>query len=183
MASITCGNCRNTHGSADAVRNCYRNKAWMRGEKTNVASAGIGSRVPTTKWAKAHQTSAAAPVAVMPLEEARRVMAPPAKVPAGRYAIVEDGEIRFFKVDHGKSGGKWEGYVFVSIQASDETFAIRNRDRRSAILSMIQADVAGAMALYGQELGKCGHCGRTLTSDWRKKGIGPICAQKMGFAG
>jgi uncharacterized protein DUF6011 len=35
------------------------------------------------------------------------------------------------------------------------------------------------MVRYGQELGECGHCGRTLTDEAsRAAGIGPVCASK-----
>lgn len=65
--------------------------------------------------------------------------------------------------------------------ASDEQYPVRNRQEREGILSRIGADVKGAMLRYGKELGKCGHCGKTLTSEWRLEGIGPICSQKVGF--
>jgi hypothetical protein len=102
-------------------------------------------------------------------------------VPDGRYAIEEDGEVLFFKVAHGKPEGRWAGWVFIDAQASDELWAIKNPDRKLSILAAIGNDIPAAMALYGIELGKCGHCGRTLTSEWRKRGIGPICASKMGW--
>jgi hypothetical protein len=43
-------------------------------------------------------------------------------------------------------------------------------------------DVAGALAAYGREIGRCGRCHRTLTDeDSRAAGLGPDCASKMGF--
>ncbi len=100
-------------------------------------------------------------------------------VPAGRYAIRgTDGEVKFYVIDHGKPGTQWEGRVFVSAQASDELHPIRNHSTRVGILAGISVDVMAARKLYGQELGVCGDCGRTLTSEWRKVGIGPKCSQK-----
>ncbi len=100
-------------------------------------------------------------------------------VPAGRYAIRgTDGEVKFYVIDHGKPGTRWEGRVFVSAQASDELHPIRNHSTRVGILAGISVDVMAARKLYGQELGVCGDCGRTLTSEWRKVGIGPKCSQK-----
>ena len=68
--------------------------------------------------------------------------------------------------------------MFVSAQASDDLFPIRNRDSRNAILTAIGADPQAALVLYGQELGVCGKCGKTLTSEYRKLGIGPVCINK-----
>lgn len=99
-------------------------------------------------------------------------------IPAGRYAIEEDGELHFFKVDHGK--GKWDGFTFLSIQASDDEYPIKNRDRKTAILQAIGADPRAAMARYGHEIGRCGVCGATLTdADSRARGIGPICNERF----
>lgn len=120
-------------------------------------------------------------------EPAEAISAPqapqtPPKVPAGRYAIESDGSLKFYVVDHGREGTKWEGYVFVSVQASDERYPIRNRSERERILSAIAADPAGASIRYGVEIGCCGVCGRTLTDeDSRAAGIGPVCAEKMGW--
>jgi hypothetical protein len=226
MASIKCGNCKATHGSAMAVRECYATKggntkvgfkslapvpaARMAKEdlRSPYETMGVAYQpkptVTTPRWAKdnmntdwkaehaarEHEQEAAAYMAKMERDQdtgngefAARSTAPakPAAVPNGRYALLEDGVVKFYKVNHGKEGGKWAGYVFVDAMASDDLHAIRNRARREAILRAIGADVKGAMALYGVEIGKCGHCGRKLTSEWRKHGIGPVCAEKMGF--
>lgn len=99
-------------------------------------------------------------------------------VPAGRYAVRgTDGEVKFYKIDK-PTDGKWAGRTFVSVQASDDLHPVRNHSQRVGILAAILVDVQGARKLYGQELGVCGDCGRTLTSEWRKVGIGPVCSQK-----
>jgi hypothetical protein len=111
------------------------------------------------------------------------------EVPAGRYALEvaggedTDGEpvIKFYKIEHGKAGTRWEGYTFVKAQASDDLYPIKAPAERERILKAIAADMPGAMALYGREIGRCGHCHKVLTSEWRKKGIGPICYGKMGW--
>lgn len=103
-------------------------------------------------------------------------------VPAGRYAIVtDDGTVKFYKVDR-PTEGRWSGYTFVKVQASDEWHQIRDRHSRNAILRSIAADPIGAMRRYGMELGQCGNCGRTLTDETsRQMGIGPDCAQALGL--
>lgn len=103
-------------------------------------------------------------------------------VPEGRYALRTEGVVKFYKVEHGKAGSKWEGRTFLKIQASDDLFPVKNRAERERILGTIAADPAAASKLYGQEIGRCGVCHLTLTDeDSRKKGIGPICAEKTGW--
>jgi hypothetical protein len=92
-----------------------------------------------------------------------------------RYALRnEAGEVKFYQVKRGRK----PGMIFVEAQASDEFFPIRNRTHREGILAAIAKDPRAALALYGQEVGSCGRCGRTLTSEYRKLGIGPICIDK-----
>jgi hypothetical protein len=101
--------------------------------------------------------------------------APMAEVADGRYAVEEDGTLKFFKV---KNGGR-PGFVFLDIQASDEWHAVRNVTRIREIVALIAQDPQAAMIRYGHELGECGRCGRTLTDEAsRAAGIGPICASK-----
>lgn len=101
------------------------------------------------------------------------------EVPEGRYAIEVDGVVKFYKVDR-PTEGKWAGYVFVKVQASDDTFPIRNREAKAQILATIAQDPKEAMLRYGREIGACGHCGRTLTDEAsRARGIGPVCMNKV----
>jgi hypothetical protein len=103
-------------------------------------------------------------------------------VPAGRYAIVNDeGVVKFYKVDR-PTEGRWTGYTFVKVQASEEWHPVRNRESRDEILAAIATDPTGAMRRYGIELGRCGNCGRLLTDETsRQMGIGPDCAQRLGL--
>lgn len=101
-------------------------------------------------------------------------------VPEGRYAVInEAGVTEFFKVDC-PTEGKWAGYVFVKQQASDDLYPVKGA-RKSDVLARIAAD-PDALARYGQELGCCGRCGRTLTDEVsRATGIGPECAKILGM--
>lgn len=108
-------------------------------------------------------------------ELSNRARTAPVQVADGRYAVEEDGVLRFFKVKNGNR----PGFVFLDIQASDEWHSVRNVVRIRMVLELIAQDPKGAMIRYGQELGECGHCGRTLTdAASRAAGIGPICASK-----
>lgn len=106
---------------------------------------------------------------------------PEVDVPAGRYAVEIDGTLKFYVVDR-PTQGRWAGYTFVKVQASDETYPIRQRSLRDQIIANIARDPRGAMLRYGKEIGKCGHCGRTLTNEVsRARGIGPVCAGRMNW--
>jgi len=110
-------------------------------------------------------------------EELRKVAAK--DVPAGRYALRgADDVVKFYRLDK-PTQGKWAGWTFLKIQASDDLYPIRNRIEKERIIAEIAKDVLGAEQLYGQELGKCSRCGRTLTDETsRDYGIGPDCRAK-----
>lgn len=100
------------------------------------------------------------------------------EVPAGRYAIENNG-LKFYRVDRPEKG-KWAGYTFVKVQASDTLYPIKNRQERERILSIIAENPKEASIRYGKELGCCGVCARTLTDpESIEAGIGPICAGKF----
>lgn len=100
-------------------------------------------------------------------------------VPAGHYAIDgADGTTKFYKVDR-PTEGKWAGYTFVKVQASDDYHPVKGGAKHT-VLAAIAQDPKAASIRYGQELGKCGVCNRTLTdADSIAAGIGPICAEKF----
>lgn len=113
---------------------------------------------------------AAAPVVTVPVK---------VEVPSGHYALVSEGVVKFYEVNN-VTEGKWAGFTFVNAQASDDYHKV-GREASARILAEIAQNPEAAMKLYGVELGVCGHCHRTLTSDWRKVGIGPVCNKKMGW--
>lgn len=100
------------------------------------------------------------------------------EIPAeGRYAIVEDGVTKFYRIDR-PIEGKWAGRDFLKIQASDDYHRITDRHRKSQVYKAILEDPM-ALRRYGMELGKCGKCDRTLTNETsRAYGIGPECRKK-----
>lgn len=53
-------------------------------------------------------------------------------------------------------------------------------EQQAKIVAFV-ADPAAAAQAYGQETGTCCICNATLKSEWRLRGIGPICAEKFGF--
>lgn len=109
----------------------------------------------------------------------------------GYYFIVDttadskewpDGRESFFRIQHGKEWTRWEDYVFLSIQASDDFYPIRDEKRRLKIFELIMGTDQGISAMneYGVRLGVCGNCHRTLTDKHsRLQGMGPVCAERI----
>lgn len=101
-------------------------------------------------------------------------------VVAGRYAVRDKGIVKFYVVDR-PTEGRWAGRVFVKRQVSDDLIPLKTWTSRE-VLDKIAQDPQGAMLLYGEELGVCGICGRTLTNEEsRRDKIGPICRQKFAW--
>lgn len=102
---------------------------------------------------------------------------------AGRYAIdyPAGSAVKFFQVDK-PTEGKWAGCIFVSQLASDHKMKITLKQQRMDILSAINENPTEAMQRYGQLIGTCGYCGRTLTDPIsRQFGIGPVCRKTLGL--
>jgi hypothetical protein len=115
------------------------------------------------------------------ITKAAGTVAAPA-VPEGRYAVTgNDGTTDFYVVEI-PTAGKWAGFVFLSQQISDDYVAVKNPKTKATILAKIAQDPKAASIRYGQELGKCGVCNKTLTDNESiAAGIGPVCAKNMGW--
>lgn len=97
----------------------------------------------------------------------------------GYYALEMDGETHFFRVER-PAKGKWAGKTFVTEQAGD-AYHRMPFERAGQVMDSIAADPATAGRLYGQEIGRCYRCHRTLTDpESRALGIGPDCQKKEG---
>lgn len=107
-------------------------------------------------------------------------------IPSGYYAYAGNegsDDIKFFRVTHKDGRGQYAGRHFVNVYAcaSDERHPVKVWSARKTILDKIRAlGPAECMALYGQKIGSCGRCHRTLTDEVsRSRGIGPDCWGKM----
>ena len=101
------------------------------------------------------------------------------EVAEGRYAVEMDGKLHFFKVRR-PDEGKWAGYTFVDEQAGPQEYPVKG-PRTRVVLALIAEAPTEALIRYGHELGRCGVCGLELTDeDSRARGIGPVCASKLG---
>lgn len=106
----------------------------------------------------------------LPWMERTRKKGAQSGVADGRYAIPKpDGTLMFYSVKNGYAR------TFVDVWASDARWPVQNEMERNRILSAIKADpLAGPR--FGQEIGRCYVCGRTLTDETsRALGIGPVC--------
>lgn len=110
-------------------------------------------------------------------------------LPDGRYAIpawTENNDISFWLI--GTNQGvyrpekKGQRYLRqVTGHHGDEGVERLSNAIAEKVVAAIRANGAEESGrLYGREIGQCCRCGRTLTSQWRKEGIGPECSKK-GF--
>lgn len=93
----------------------------------------------------------------------------------GYYAVEYGGRLNFYRVKHGRKGGRWENTQFINRYASDNLLR-PDRVEKSFVKSAIADDAETARQRFARELGRCYACGRTLTDEKsRRLGIGPDC--------
>lgn len=194
--SIRCGNCRDSHETVAAVRACYGqpvrneqegatakqltfigtllteramtvNKDLLVGLSKREASDMITSLIATPK-----------PVAPTQVREASAKI----EVPAGYYATPSatgNNDLDFWRVDRPEDG-KWQGYVFVKrILGGHEPRRISRPEQNKALEAIEDFGIQQAAEKFGQELGRCYRCGRSLTDETsRSLGIGPDCRSR-----
>lgn len=103
-------------------------------------------------------------------------------IPAGRYAVTgEDGTTDFYHVQYGKN--RWEGKLFVKLHVAGREDTNLRVANAITVLEKIRRDGPREAAVrYGHAIGRCSCCGRELTNeDSRAAGIGPVCAEKVGW--
>lgn len=174
-SNILCGNCKNRHESIQAVKDCHAGKL-VQGYADNSAlqdDADMAAMEAAGDKAEAEKV-AAAKYGTAPVVPAGAVMA---EIPAGNYVVAIDGVDKFYRVQYGKDGGKWAGFLFLSVQASDDYYPVKDKGAKANVLKAIRTQgVIECLARYGHALGKCGICSKTLTNpDSIAAGIGPIC--------
>jgi hypothetical protein len=162
-----------TEGQRAAVERCIARevaKATARAERVQQApqadTAGIDRLKAAFDTAVAY--SAEKGLKLSPRITIGGVTISPAKAtsanPGALYVKVRGGEYL------GKIAG---GRFFASRECSQE--------QQAKVLEFV-ADPAQAAKVYGQTTGTCCICNATLRSEWKNKGIGPICAEKFGWA-
>lgn len=100
-------------------------------------------------------------------------------VPAGHYALEQDGDITFVRVDRPQEG-KWAGKVFVSLQHGDDYSNMSRAAGFTMLGRILDQGVLECSTRYGRSIGRCGVCHRTLTNaESRAAGIGPKCRENL----
>lgn len=106
------------------------------------------------------------------------------RIPVGgrhsaHYALVVDGEVKFYLVERSDSG-KWAGRTFAKVQAGPAYHRLE-KGAQIGVLARIAADPLAAARLYAGEVGQCSQCNSPLTDDEsRARGMGPVCAGRFG---
>jgi hypothetical protein len=114
---------------------------------------------------------------LLPFKSAVPKKAQPIDVPAGRYALVIDGQTEFFKVERPERG-RWSGFTFLTRLTGEN----HEPARYEAILGAIAANPAEAVRRYGHFRNECGYCCKNLTDQFsRFYGVGPKCARDHGM--
>lgn len=107
-----------------------------------------------------------------------------ANVTEGHYAIPgRDGrDYDFYRVDR-PTEGKWAGRTFLKMVVGGKPdISIRDRNRIAEVLAAISRNPDEAAWRYGQEIGQCDKCNRSLTDETsRMFSRGPDCRGKYGI--
>lgn len=174
------------------LRSLMTDKAALLGLDADEAAAKLDAWLPTLDMNQASENIDKALDAVKKLRKGGAATTAKPAAPAqwesvveGRYAIpTQDGaknELAFYKVDR-PTEGRWAGYVFVKRLVGPEEQRLSQKQSAAILAKIGEFGAEKASKLYGKEIGHCGVCGRRLTNDEsREAGIGPICAQGLGW--
>lgn len=161
-----------TEGQIGAIRKCMERDAERAAERAKQREAQA-AEVSTegvdrlkADFDKAMAYSAAKGLKLAPRITIDGVTISPAKAtsknPGALY--VKTGETYLGKIHGGK--------FYAARECSPE---LQNK-----VLAFM-ADPAAAAKMYGQTTGTCCVCNATLRSEWKLRGIGPVCAEKFGW--
>lgn len=106
-------------------------------------------------------------------------------IPAGFYAtdsLTGNNDTDFWEVDR-VTEGNWAGCLFISqVVGGHSPFRVKGDRAQHALQEIMAVGIEAARFRFGQELGRCGKCGRDLTKyASRRLSIGPSCAEMQGL--
>lgn len=103
-------------------------------------------------------------------------------LPVGRYAVEVDGVWKFYRVTERESRyNRNQKYHWMTHQSGDNQLRVTQAERLRVEI-LVNADIKKAQQEYGQRLGMCGCCGRSLTDPVSiAYGIGPDCRAQRGW--
>lgn len=163
MASITCGNCKQTHFSVDAVKECY----WAAKEvASRPANYGPGVHLPDREYEE-----------ISRMEEDRRATSIWEEDDSGIYKDPDSD--RIFKVYQSTQSGRMLCKILV-VDKFEKKGRFQYQGMASRWVSKEWKLSLEEAKKFGQIYGVCCVCGRTLTDEESvANGIGPICAGKF----
>lgn len=168
------------HGDANYCRGCAEGWAgakWHRAGCSAVTEDQLRNAAPQP----AEQSDAWGPVNELRNAIKSHLHRKIRNAQVGHFAVRVDGSdvVKFYRAKL-ITEGRWVGKVFVDAQASDDFYPVKTPATLTDVLTAILADPHAAEELYGQELGQCYRCNRTLTDETsRALGIGPECRSKL----
>ena len=153
-----CGNCKQDGMTVEHVRECYSNRF------TSVATATVGDSV--VKYAENFK-----PMAFMK------------DLPASKYALDTPEGMKFYEIQIGKPGTKWDGYRFVShlVGAPGDWMKYPVKGQaRTELLAEISVDAREAAVRFSLNFTVCAVCGSPLSDpESMARGLGPVCAERF----
>ena len=161
-------------------------RQWAEGQTQRAVSDRITAVEADPRYRQATTAPASAQKPAQRQQSALKELGALAPGSKRRYAIDHEGQLRFYRVD-AVNEGRWAGYTFmkegVGGAYDDLVWHPMGPARREAAAKAIMESGANeALKRFGQEVGSCGHCGRTLTDETsRAYGIGPVCRGKLGW--
>jgi hypothetical protein len=160
-----------TEGQLAAVQRCVDRDVTRAQERTQrhqnapeVASAGIESL-------KASFDQAIAYTAAKGLKLSPRITVAGITISPAKATSANPGAL-YVKADGTYLGKVAQGRFFASRECTGE--------QEARVLEFV-ANPAEAAKVYGQTTGTCCICNATLRSEWKHRGIGPVCAEKFGW--
>ena len=165
MPSITCGNCKNTHFSVAAVKECY----WAAGEiASRPDNYGPGVHLPASEYEAIRKHEGDKRRAAMWDEDDSGIYKDPDSERIFKvYTSVQSGRMlcKILVVDRFEKKGRFQ-YQGMASRWVKKDWKLSLEDAKK----------------FGQIYGVCCMCGRTLTDEESiANGIGPICAGKFSL--
>jgi len=174
-------------------------KLWQFGSLTDAQLAAVQRLMAKDAARAAARTAAAPAVDATKIEQAFAVARERAARPGQQGTFVKPLKLTSPDPDKitlafrpGSIGSTWEGMLFVKSHDDRKLGHIKGgkffrkfecTDAEAAAIVTVAADPETAVVAFAKAFSRCGVCGQTLLNDVSiARGIGPICAEKFGWA-
>lgn len=104
-------------------------------------------------------------------------------LPASKYAVETPEGLKFYEVQVGKPGTKWDGFRFVSHLVGHPgdwaKYPVKGAARKE-LLAELSVDAKAAAVLFSKNFTVCAVCGSPLSDpESLALGLGPVCATRF----